>query len=135
MRLEPVPRDLVPPYWPRIAHWLEKLNDRYPPWWRLADPMARCISGHAQLWLIRDDKVIKGVVITQITTDAARVAEVAVVAGEDMDSWLHLIDDLEHWARKEHCVAMIATAARGGWAKVLRQRGWASPAVLMERRL
>jgi hypothetical protein len=135
MRLEPIFRHQVEAVWPLITQWLGALDERFPPWWRLADPKAKCRSGHAQLWLIRDDAAIKGAVITQITTDAARVAEVALVVGEDMESWLHLIDDLEHWARREGCVAMIATAAREGWVRALKHQGWTSPGVLMERRL
>lgn len=135
MRLEPIPRDLVPPYWPRLANWLKQLAEHFPPWARLPDPMGKCMTGHAQLWLVRDGLVIKGAVITQITVDAERVAEVPVVVGEDMESWLHLLDDLEHWARRENCVALVSTAGREGWVKVLKDRGWRKTAVLMERRL
>jgi len=123
MRLEPIFRHQVAAVWPLITQWLGALNERFPPWWRLADPQAKCESGHAQLWLIRDGEAITGAVVTQITTDSARVAEVALVVGEDMERWLHLIDDLEHWARREGCVAMIATAARGGWARPNKRSG------------
>lgn len=135
MRLDPILPHRIAATWPLIAHWLGALDDRFPPWWRLPDPRGKCESGHAQLWLIRDDSAIKGAVITQITTDQERVAEVPIVVGEGMEDWLHLLNDLEHWARREGCVAMVSTAAREGWVRVLKTHGWQKTAVLMERRL
>jgi hypothetical protein len=135
MRLEPIPRDLVPPYWPRIAPWLKQLDERFPAWARMQDPMGKCMTGHAQLWLIRDGQVIKGALITQITVDAERVAEIPVAVGEDMEDCLYVLDELEPWARREGCVALVSTAGREGWIRVLKDRGWRKTAVLMERRL
>lgn len=142
MRLEPIARHRLAAVWPLITQWLGALDERFPPWWRLSDPRGKCENGHAQLWLIvthdfasGNTEAIKGAVITQITTDAERIAEVPVVVGEDMEDWLHLLNDLEYWARSEGCVAMVSTAAREGWVRVLKTHGWEKQAVLMERRL
>lgn len=142
MRLEPIAPYRLAAVWPLITDWLGALDERFPPWLRLTNPRGKCESGHAQLWLIvthefanGNAEAVRGAVITQITTDSDRVAEVAVVVGEAMESWLHLLNELEHWARREGCVAMVSTAAREGWAKVLKGHGWEKQAVLMERRL
>jgi hypothetical protein len=135
MHLRPIQRHQIATVWPQVEHWLARIDDRHAPWWRMVDPRGKCESGYAQLWLIQNGETTKGIVITQITVDAERVAEVPVVAGVDMETWLHLLDDLEHWARSENCVALVSTAARAGWVKVLKDRGWRKTAVLMERRL
>lgn len=135
VRLDPITPGRVAAVWPHIAAWVESVAARFPPWARLADPKARCEARDAQLWLIRDGGTIKGCVITQITVDNERVAEVPLVAGDDMASWLHLLDDLEAWARREGCVAMVSTAGREGWVRTLKNLGWQKVAVLMERRL
>lgn len=135
MILAPVPSKSVAEVWPQVAGWIARLDARHAPWWRLKDPCKACMSRDCQLWLIWDERELKahGCVITRITCDAAKVAEVPVVAGENMERWLHLLDDLEAWARREGCVAIISTAARQGWVKVLKNRGWRRQAVLMER--
>jgi hypothetical protein len=133
--LDPVPSASVPRLWPVAARWVSVYNAKYPPRWRFTNAYEKCCDGHAQLWLVRSADSVVGIVITQITTDAERVAEVPVVAGIDLEAWLHLLDELEAWARREGCVAMVSTAAREGWVRVLKNRGWRKTAVLMERML
>lgn len=133
--LVPVASCHVAAVWPSIAGWVAEVADRFPLWAQLAGPKEACEVRDAQLWLIRDGETIKGCVITQITVDNERIAEVPLVAGEDMESWLHLLTDLEAWARREGCVAMVSTAGREGWTRTLKAHGWHKVAVLMERRL
>lgn len=135
MRLHPILSQDVAATWPLIEHWFPALSERFPPWCRMPDPKDACIARDAQLWLIRDGHAIKGAVITRITVDNERVAEIPVIVGWDMESWLHLIDELEAWARREGCVAMVSTAGREGWVRILNGHGWRKVAVLMERRL
>lgn len=134
-RLDPVPSAEVPRLWPVAARWVSVYNAKHPPRWRFGNAYEKCRDGHAQLWLVRSPDDVVGVVITQITIDHERVAEVPVVAGIDLEDWLHLLGDLEAWARRENCVAMVSTAARAGWVRILKDRGWLKKAVLMERRL
>lgn len=135
MRLHPILSQDVAATWPLIEHWIAGLAERFPGWCQMHDPKGACEARDAQLWLIKSAREIKGAVITRITVDNERVAEVPIVVGDDMESWLHLLDDMEVWARREGCVAMVSTAAREGWVKVLNKRGWQKVAVLMERRL
>lgn len=136
MKLLAIRPDLVSKVWPFIAHWIDALNDKRESWWRMPDPKAACENRDAQLWLIWDSAAgrARGAVVTQITTDSARVAEVPLVAGDNMADWLHLLDDLEEWARAENCVAMIGYA-RSGWARMLKDKGWRERARLIERKL
>lgn len=135
MRLEPIPSYRAEAVWPSIQHWIDELNDRFPPGWQMANPMEACRARDAQLWLIRDDSATLGVLVTQITTDVARIAEVMIIAGDNMSEWLHLVNDLESWARAEGCVAIAGAVARDGWVRVLKDYGWRKRAVVIERRL
>ena len=135
MRLIPVLSRDVAATWPQIAHWIDGLAERFPGWCRMPDPRGACIARDAQLWLIRDGSEVKGAVITRITIDNERIAEVPVVVGEGLEDWLHLLEELEAWARREGCVAMVSTAGREGWVRILNGHGWRKVAVLMERRL
>jgi len=136
LSLQPIPAEHVDRVWPGVAHWIDRLNAKREPWWRMPDPQRACRECDAQLWLIWDGekKHPRGCVVTQITNDGARVAEVPLVAGDGMKDWLYLLDDLEHWARGEGCVALIGWA-RAGWARVLKDRGWRERTRLIERRL
>lgn len=117
MRLEGVPRELVPHAWNRTQPFIEKLlargwgeNSVETIYFGLAD-------GSAQLWhIVDDDLSLVGVWLTQIYSEPTgiKVCNWLGCAGERMDEWLHLRADIENWAREQGAEA----------AKIVGRKGW-----------
>lgn len=96
--------------------------------------LAQVESGRWQLWVIDDGRAVAAVLITELMIQPSGRKTCAVVAltGSDSLSWLHLLDDLDAWARSEGCTHMQAMARRG-WARRMPQ--WKMTHVMLERSL
>lgn len=75
--------------------------------------------GEFQLWVIGDEH-IRGVVLTELffAPSGKKVASIRAATGDAAEGWLHLLPELEAWAKVEgcHCIEAIA---RKGWARRL----------------
>jgi len=81
-----------------------------------------------QLWLADG-----GALVTQVVTypTGMKVVSLLLVGGE-MDKWLHLLPEIEFWAKSEGCEVSELPRGRRGWTKILE--GYNSM-VFMEKRL
>lgn len=75
-----------------------------------------------QLWLVGSPNgVVAGCVITHVgeTDGGVRICEIMACLGEDATQWMHLLAEIEGWAKANGCVR-VKTWARKGWAQRLR---------------
>lgn len=74
-------------------------------------------SGRYQLWMIWDGSLM-AVGATEVVAVASgmRLCIIHFLSGENSLEWLHLLSDLEAWAKREGC-HRIKGYMRKGWAK------------------
>lgn len=89
------------------------------------------------LWLVVDDEQdnqVQAVVVTQFLQYPTGItaADVIIATGQNRKKWLHLLEELEDWARDNHC-DLFQMFARKGWAREIPQYNLSH--VLLERQL
>lgn len=85
-------------------------------------------DGAKQLWIIWDGSC-RAAVVTQIINN---VCFIWALGGEGMKDWLHLLDELEGWARRQGCTGMQLWG-RPGWIKALAEYGYDRKLVIMNK--
>lgn len=78
-------------------------------------------GNRANLWLVSDDehKVLYAfVTVMYVRRSGTKVCSLLCGAGERMNEWLHLQDQLEEFARAEGCSKIVAEG-RAGWSRAL----------------
>ena len=113
--------------WPRVGGMVKRAIDRGYTDWNCVEP--NLLDGLWLLWLVWDGKEIRGAAITSLVGDAC---EIVACAGYDVKSWLHLMKDLEQFARNEGRKRM-RIIGRQGWRRVLP--AYRQTAVVLERAL
>ena len=85
-----------------------------------AEVGAALAAGQMQLWSIyRRGRGEDGAVVTQLNnTVRGRECLVSLLGGRGLRNWLHLLAEIEDWARGQGCVAMCVMG-RKGWKRVL----------------
>jgi hypothetical protein len=77
-----------------------------------------------QLWAIRRGSRTVGAVVTEIyDTAAGKTCGVPYLGGTGMVDWLHLLDQIEAWAKANGCVR-AESVCRVGWERALKRFGW-----------
>ena len=74
-----------------------------------------------QLWVVYDEGRdidngrIRGIVVTRIgqATSGISIGEVAIMAGDGIAEWVHLVTQLEDWARAHGCSKIQAITRKG----------------------
>ena len=76
-------------------------------------------SGAALLWLAWDGREIAAAAVTELTlVHGRRLCTIVACGGHDRKRWLHLLADLENFARREGCEA-TRIYGRRGWVRAL----------------
>ena len=85
-----------------------------------AEVGAALAAGQMQLWSIyRRGRGEDGAVVTQLnSTVRGRECLISLLGGQGLRNWLHLLAEIEAWARSEGCIAMCVMGRRG-WKRVL----------------
>lgn len=90
-------------------------------------------SGGMQLWLIDYGQL--GAVVTQrVTGERGEVCLIVACGGKKMEAWLHLIEEIEDWARQSGCIEM-RLIGRLGWKRTLAGRDYHQTGVVLARKL
>lgn len=94
---------------------------------------AECEAGRARLMVAGDDAVVMaGAVSLARNPDGALVCHILACAGHRMAEWVHVLDELEAWARF-HGATRIRFHGRHGWGRALK--GYRSPLAIFEKDL
>jgi hypothetical protein len=126
------------PLWPSIIACLQKYCDRFPYDENVAHIIARLAAGRNQLWLTVDEQEqVVGVIITEIRniepTGAKRLVYTEA-GGSRLDESIHLMPQIEEWARQVHNVKEFDLIGRRGWAPFVKPHGYEPEAVVYRKR-
>jgi hypothetical protein len=114
-----IPRDKIDDVAPLITPHLLSVIERSHGQWTLAGMLDGFKSGAMQLWIIwNGDLTAVGATELAFTQSGDKLCKILFLTGEHSLDWLHLIDELEGWAKIEGCQRM-AGHMRKGWAKRL----------------
>lgn len=134
MRLCLIPPDRVADFLPHIGWMLRRAYQRGvlgSTFEELREDLDRDL---AQLWIIHNDDRIVAAVATSIETSrTVKFCVIRAIGGRGLRKWLHLIEQIEAWAKDQGCDA-VRIYGRKGWERVLHQR-YLQPYTVIERRL
>ncbi len=110
--------------WPEVKHWIEAATKESGGWWSASDVLAGIERDALHLWAVTDGQIVYGAVVLEIEqSPQKRIAIVALCAGHSQDLWLHLLPELEAWARGHSCHEM-QVRGRPGWQRRLTEFGY-----------
>lgn len=128
------PNDL-PRIWPVVTDWIESVAESSRGKLTTEDLAYLIVAEKMQLWVVREQGELRGVVITELVEfPKQRVARIVGCVGEGLHSWYHLIDDIERWAARHNCGAM-QHIARKGYTKLLEPLGYTCTHVVLEKHI
>lgn len=119
MALQKVPLEHAARVLPHVIGRLQAVVDRSGERYTVASLAELVMRGEFQLWVIGDEQ-IRGVVLTELffAPSGKKVASIRAATGDAAEGWLHLLPELEQWAKSEGC-HVVEAIARKGWARRL----------------
>jgi hypothetical protein len=114
-----IPRENIESVRPLIEDHLKSVVERSKGKLTPDEIVDAFLSGKYQLWLIWNGSLL-AVGATELTKVASglKICTIHFLTGENSLSWLHLIGDLEQWAKAQGC-GLMKGYMRKGWAKRL----------------
>jgi hypothetical protein len=96
--------------------------------------VARKLSNRAALlWLVWDGNNIRAAIVTSVSeVNGKKRCIIVACGGQDMSTWLHLLPQIEGYAKAEGCNSM-AIMGRRGWQRMLK--AYRPVAVTLEKAL
>lgn len=127
---------LVPPVnvggvWDGVSGLLDRVLKRSGAH-TLASLRTELEAGRSQLWIASDDEIRAAAVTTINIFPVDKVCLIWLCAGRGRDGWIHLLADIEEWARGLGC-RCTRIQGRPGWERVLPDYNKTS--VTLEKRL
>jgi hypothetical protein len=97
-------------------------------------PVAQSVlAGRALVWLATDGERIRAAAVTELhATEWRKVCVIVACGGNAMRSWLHLIREIEQFAKDEGCAA-TRIVGRKGWARMLKD--YRTKRIILEKEL
>jgi len=121
--LEPIWEEIKP----HLKSALSYSDDKYS----LEDIREGIEGKEMQLFIVVKEDILATVVTSIYEYPNSKVMTVVLTGGEKMDKWIHLIEQLERWAKDEGCDYM-EILGRPGWERVLK---WEKKAVLLKKNI
>ncbi|MBN9497861.1 MAG: hypothetical protein J0H39_13980 [Alphaproteobacteria bacterium] len=119
VKLHNVPTADAERAWPLVRAHIERTAETSAGEMTADDIKARIASGDFQLWIVLDGADLLATVLTEVVSYPQRkVCFIVGCVGEHRVKWIHLIAEIEDWARLQGC-ATSRIRARKGWVKVL----------------
>lgn len=124
MLITPLPVNEAERLKPSVWHFLEKGADIDSGRTSADEIWGEIAASRSKLWVVIDEeaepKRIMGVVLTSIVHyPAFDACDIELCVGDDLRFWLHLLSDIEKWAKEQGAKCMELTG-RKGWAKHLK---------------
>ena len=112
----------------RCRKWIEDALE-YSGGTHTFDDIAELIGkGRLQLWPAK-----KSCIVTEITVYPRKKVLHVFLGGGDLDEILDMHQSVVQWAKDQGCSSLTMTG-RKGWVKALKDDGWKSQLVLLEKR-
>ena len=118
--------------WPHVSSLLQEACRR-TSLNAFEDIQADILDGRSLLWVAWNGRAIESVAATiLINSEAGKVCIITVCGGSGIKRWLHLVGQIEDYARHEGC-ARVRIFGRKGWLRVLD--GYQPKYVIMDKEL
>lgn len=91
--------------------------------------------GQYQLWtIIGPGGLVYAAMVTEILqyVGGAKTCMLLLLGGTEMRRWIHLIEEVEQWAREEGC-SQLEIHGRRGWKRMLKQ--YTQPFIVLRKEL
>lgn len=111
-----VPIDNLEQLWPMAEPHIKKALKKSDGTYTIEEVKYGCLSGEYILWLVKSGKA--AIILMVSEYHKRKQCDILMLGGDDMDSWLVELDEIEGWAQKVGCDRMILTG-RKGWEKML----------------
>ena len=112
----------------RCREWIESALE-YGGGTHLFEDIVEAIAeGRMQLWPAKDSCLV-----TEITLFPRKKVLHVFLGGGDLDEILGMHQSVVQWAKDQGCESLTMTG-RKGWVKALKNDGWKSQLVLLEKR-
>ena len=110
----------LPELWPEIADLVAGVVERSRGRYSNRGVAQHLMSGDWHLWVVGVDGEIRAIVATELYRDVSGIkcCTIRFCTGRGSETWTHLLEQIEAWARADGCVRMDMIA-RKGWAKRL----------------
>jgi len=93
------------------------------------------ITSKKQLWLVKSDKTLRAIVITEIGIfPRKKCCAIDMCTGEGLEEWVELLPIIEQWGRDQGCSQMFFNS-RIGFERKLKQHGYVKTHSLLEKEL
>lgn len=112
----------------RCKKWIEDALEYSGGTHSFGDVKHAIIEGRMQLW-----PASKSCLVTEITQYPQKKVLHIFLGGGDLSEIKSMQDDVIAWAKSYECEALTMTG-RLGWSKALKDIGWQTQLVLMEKR-
>jgi hypothetical protein len=123
-----VPHNKVLSVWPLASRLLKKSIEISGGRLSHITVLDALLNREMQLWLAPE-----GAMVTQIVTYPTGLKVVSLLlVGGTMRKWLHLLPQIEEWAKSKGCEVSEMSRGRKGWIKMLKDY---NSMVFMEKRL
>jgi len=127
--LAQVPVEHLDHYWHRVEPYLRRAHERMG-FTSPADWYKRLKAGKCDLWLVFVAGHLRAAFVTSVRGETLVVE---CLGGDDMLTWIDLLDDLESQAR-DNGMTSIEFEGRPGWAW-LKRKGYATRRVVLGKEL
>ena len=119
MRVHYLPPSKIVPIYEEIRPLLLKALEEAPEYNEIAI-LASLFEETRHLFVVRDGAEIKAIVVTQFKTyPCCKTLLIHLIGGEGVHEWIHLIDNIEEFARNQRA-SKIEITGRKGWKKLLK---------------
>ena len=115
-----IPRRSFPDAWPALAPLAQSVIDRSGGRISEGTLFQSVLEGSQHIWTVWDGNEIRALVGAEVgfAPTGLKICTVNFATGRDSHEWLHLLDEIETWAREIGCGKMEMWA-RKGWARKL----------------
>lgn len=134
MNLEGVPAREFPLWAKRLEWHFNSFEERSGGSWTADDYRKWVHERDAQCWVVIHGGEVMCCGLTQIRDDRCKTCEAIACAGEDAESWAHLIEGVAFWAKSQGCKKLRLTC-RPGWERVLGGEGFKKTHVMLDKEL
>ena len=124
-----VKSDEVENIWPLIEEDLSKAMDEK---YTTKELLAGVKSKEMQLWIVYEDDIFLGSLITQIINyPKEKSLFIIALGGRQSDKWFVLIRELSLWAKGIGCISVECLVKRPGMQKIIKRIGFKEASKLM----
>jgi len=112
----------------RCKGWIESALEYGGGTHHYEDIVEAIVAGTMQLWPAKDSCLV-----TEITVFPRKKVLHVFLGGGDLDEIIDMHSSVVQWAKDQGCESLTMTG-RKGWLRALKDNGWKSQLVLLEKR-